>query len=855
MPYFYHPYAILLICAVGISAALGITVLKYRPTLGTLSFAVLMGAVCMWSFLSIFEVISYDLPIKQFSGNLKYLFIVTIPVAWFTFSLFYSNRARRLSPRHLALLIIVPALTVLVTATNGYHHLMFQSVEWHRGNNLIIPARHFGPWFWVHTIYSYGLLFIGFLFLARSTVDSQRIYRSQGVSLLIAALAPWLCNMFFLFTGDHSPRLDLTPFAFTISGLAVMWGIVRYRLLDIIPVARDIVIQNMNDGVIVLDSHQRILDLNPAAIELLGSQQPSLIGQPATGALPWWPHLPGTNGLNGTPVAPLNMELEHRNGQRHLHIALSNLIYNEKHLGYLVTLRDATAMKKAQDALRQSEERFKSLSENAPVIIFTLDGTGNITYVNPAWITILGHDRQALLGRQLSALLPEDQREAFGALVAGLIRGQSKIAESTIRFRNKDGEERIFDFSAAVNSDEEGRITGIIGFAKDITEEDHLKAQLFQAQKMEAIGTLAGGVAHDFNNLLMGMQANVSLLRLENESTEQSQEKLTRIEEQIQSGASLTRQLLGYARKGKYVVSAIDVHPLIQETLEVVQRTNKNIRVHYDLKAAPAVLEADRGQMELVFLNLFVNAVDAMPKGGDLTVTTNLVHHPDGAGVWPEKVEPGRYVEIKVTDTGVGMAPAIMERIFEPFFTTKEIGRGTGLGLASVYGVVKNHRGYIRVTSKVGHGTTFVLLFPPATTLTQKAAPAAAQAIVYPQGRYVLLVDDEAPILQYIGEMVHSLGFKVHLAGSGLEAIRLFKANHQEIDFVILDMIMPDTDGWQVFKALKATAPDVKVIIASGYGLSEQSQSILKHGPHIMLPKPFTRSELAEAIAKLLGAR
>ena len=618
--------------------------------------------------------------------------------------------------------------------------------------------------------------------------------------------------------------------------------------------ARDIVIQNMNDGVIVLDDHQRILDLNPAAGELVGSQQRSLIGQPAAGLLPWWPHLPDTNGLNGTPTTPLNMELEHRNGQRHLQITLSNLIYNEKHLGYLVTLRDVTAMKKAQDALRQSEERFKSLSENAPVIIFTLDGTGNITYVNPAWITILGHDRQDLLGRQFSALLSEDQREAFGAMVVGLIRGQSKIAESTIRFRKKDGEERIFDFSAAVNSDEEGRITGIIGFAKDITEEDRLKTQLFQAQKMEAIGTLAGGVAHDFNNLLMGMQANVSLLRLEDEATEQSHEKLTRIEEQIQSGASLTRQLLGYARKGKYVVSAIDVHPLIQETLEVVQRTNKNIRVHFDLKAAPAVLEADRGQMELVFLNLFVNAVDAMPKGGDLNVTTNLVHHPDGAGSWPEKVEPGRYIEIKVTDTGVGMAPAIMERIFEPFFTTKEIGRGTGLGLASVYGVVKNHRGYIRVTSKVDHGTTFVLLFPPATTLTQKAAP-AVEAIAYPQGRYVLLVDDEAPILQYIGEMVHSLGFKVHLAGSGLEAIRLFKAHHKEIDFVILDMIMPDTDGWQVFKALKATAPDVKVIIASGYGLSEQSQSILKQGPHIMLPKPFTRSELAEAIAKLLGAR
>ncbi len=854
MPYFYHPYAILLICAVAISAALGITVLKHRPTLGTLSFALLMGAVCMWAFLSIFEVISYDLPIKQFSGNLKYLFIVTIPVAWFTFSLYYANRVRRMKPEHLALLSIVPALTVLLTATNGLHHLMFQNIQWHRSNNLILPVRQFGFWFWVHTVYSYGLLFLGFLFLARSTVDSQRLYRSQGVSLLIAALAPWLCNMLFLFAGDGGgPRLDLTPFAFTISGLAVMWGIVRYRLLDIIPVARDIVIQNMNDGVIVLDVHQRILDLNPAAVELVGFQPP-LIGQPAAGVLPWWPNLPEHIGFNGPQTIPLNMELDHINDQRRLQISLSNMIYNEKLIGYLAIMRDVTGMKKAEEALRRSEARFKSLSENAPVIIFTLDSDGIITYLNPAWVSMLGHDRQDLIGRPFTSWLPEDQRGIFSELMMRLIRGQVRITESTVRFRKIDGEERIFDFSAAANSDEEGRITGIIGFAKDITEEDRLKTQLFQAQKMEAIGTLAGGVAHDFNNLLMGMQANVSLLRLENDTTNQSQEKLSRIEEQIQSGASLTRQLLGYARKGKYVVSAIDVHPLIQETLEVVKRTNKNIRMHCELKAAPAVLQADRGQMELVFLNLFVNAVDAMPKGGDLTVTTELVHHPDGAGLWSEKIEPGRYIEIKVTDTGVGMDAAIMERIFEPFFTTKEIGRGTGLGLASVYGVVKNHHGHIRVTSKVGQGATFVLLFPSATTIKEKAAP-AAEPIIYPQGRYVLLVDDEAPILQFIGELVHSLGFKVHLAGSGLEAIRLFKTHHKEIDFVVLDMIMPDTDGLQVFKALKATNPDVKVIIASGYGLSEQSQNILEQGPHIMLPKPFTRSELAEAITRLLGAR
>jgi PAS domain S-box-containing protein len=854
MPYFYHPYAILLTCAVAISAALGIAVLKNRPTLGTHSFAVLMGAVCMWAFLSIFEVISYDLPIKLFSGSFKYLFIVTVPVAWFTFSLYYSNRARRLSGRHLALLAIVPILTLLLIATNGYHHLVFRSITWHRGNNLLLPVRQFGIWFWVHTVYSYVLLFLGFLFLARSTIDSQRIYRSQGLSLLIAALAPWVCNMLFLFASDPSPRLDLTPFAFTISGLAVMWGIVRYRLLDIVPIARDIVIQNMNDGVIVMDNRQRILDLNPAAVELVGAQQATLIGQPAAQALAWWPQLPQPDAFNEANP-PLFMEMEHRTPQRHLQIAISHLVHKEKPIGHLVTLRDITGVKKTQDALRQSEERFKSLSENAPVIIFTLDDAGTITYVNPAWKAILGHERKDLIGRPFSALFTDEQRNTLDEMFGQLIRGQAKILENTIRFPKKNGEKGVFDLTAAVNSDDDGRITGIIGFAKDISEEERLQAQLFQSQKMEAIGTLAGGVAHDFNNLLMGMQANISLLRLENETIEQHQEKLKRIEEQIQCGASLTRQLLGYARKGKYVVSAIDVHPLIEETLQVVQRTNKNIRIHRTLNATPAILAADRGQIELVLLNLFVNAVDAMPKGGDLTVVTTLTEHPQSRTLWPERVEPGRYIEIKVTDTGVGMDSCTMERIFEPFFTTKEIGRGTGLGLASVYGVVKNHHGHIRVESCVGQGSTFVLLFPIAATANGQPVPTSTTpAAAYPLARHVLLVDDEAPILEYIGEMIYSLGFKVLLAGSGLEAIRLFKANHAVIDFVVLDMIMPDTDGRQVFQALKAVDPEVKVIIASGYGLSEQSQSILEQGPHIMLPKPFTRDELAEAIAKILGA-
>jgi two-component system, cell cycle sensor histidine kinase and response regulator CckA len=840
----------MLVAAVGISGALAIIVLRYRPTVGSQSFAVLMGSVALWAFLNLFEVIAQDLPTKQFAGHLKYLFIVTVPVAWFIFALFYSNRIRRLRFAHLALLSTIPVLTLVMTATNGFHHLMFQSVEWRRVHDITIPVRQFGPWFWVHTAYCYALLFLGFLFLARTCVDSQRIYRRQAISLLVAAMAPWLCNIFFL-SGSHAlPDLDLTPFAFTVSGLAIMWGILRYRLLDVGPIARDIVIQNMSDGILVMDKYHRILDVNPAAAELAGGQQATLIGRYVDQVIPWWPKPPVIKDLNETGF-PTVIEIEHEGRSRHLQMSASVLRNKDKPLGHLFILHDITEIRTTQEAMRRSEDRFKAISENAPVIILSTDESGTITYVNPFWQTILGHDRNEVIGRPFNRFIAEEPVGSTIDFFDHLMKGSARMAEGHLKFRHKNDCLRMFNFTASINSDGEGRITGIVCVARDVTEEERLKAQLFQSQKMEAIGTLAGGVAHDFNNLLMGMQANVSLLRLEFETHDAAQEKFKRIEDQIQCGASLTRQLLGYARKGKYVVAPIDIHQPIEEALKVIQRTNKSIRVQRLFGAAPSILEADQGQIELVLLNLFVNAADAMPKGGDLTVSTRLAEYRELVDQLPD-LKHGRYIEIKVTDTGVGMDQGTLERIFEPFFTTKEIGRGTGLGLASVYGVVKNHYGHIQVSSRIGVGTTFTLLFHAAP---QPAVPFGATqpdlAAATREG-HILLVDDEPQILEYVGEMIQSLGFIVLPADNGEEAVRMFEHNRQIISLVVLDMYMPGMDGKEVFQRLYAIDPDVKVIVASGYGRTEASQSILEKGCHVMLTKPFTRDELAQAITQLL---
>ena len=288
MPIMEQPYTLLLIIAAAISAALSITVLRYQPTLGTRSFAALTGSVALWALVAFFEVASRDPMTKLFSHGLKYVFVVAVPIAWLVFGLFYSNRLRKLQSRYLLLLSAIPAATLALIATNHYHHLVFQSTHWYQTQTYHLIFRSFGPWFWVHTVYCYILLVIGFVYLAKSLIDSPTPYRKQLTLLMIGGLTPWICNFLFIFDIWPLPYLDLTPFAFTVSGIAFMLGIVRYRLLDIVPVARNLVIHSLRDGVIVLDTSQRILDLNPAAADMLNRPPTELIGSAAESAISWW---------------------------------------------------------------------------------------------------------------------------------------------------------------------------------------------------------------------------------------------------------------------------------------------------------------------------------------------------------------------------------------------------------------------------------------------------------------------------------------------------------------------------------------------------------------------------------------
>jgi signal transduction histidine kinase len=376
-----------------------------------------------------------------------------------------------------------------------------------------------------------------------------------------------------------------------------------------------------------------------------------------------------------------------------------------------------------------------------------------------------------------------------------------------------------------------------------------LEAQFQHAQKMEALGTLASGIAHNFNNILMGIQGYASLMLMDIDSAHPHYKRLKGIEQQVQGGSNLTKQLLGYAREGRYEVKTINMNDIVKETSDTFAMTKKDISVHLALAEDLNLIKADQGQLRQTLLNLYVNAADAMPRGGDLFLKSLNVTDLDMKGK-PYTPKPGNYVLLAVTDTGTGMDNKTMERIFDPFFTTKGMSKGTGLGLASVYGIVKAHGGYIDVDSQKGHGTTFSIYLPAADIEGTKEKELATEVLKGKEG--ILLVDDEDVIIDVGHEILKTLGYEVHVARSGREAIDAYDANQDKIDMVILDMVMPDMGGGEAYDTLKRINPDIKVLLSSGYSLNGQAAEILRRGCDGFIQKPFNVTQLSQKLREIL---
>ncbi len=446
-------------------------------------------------------------------------------------------------------------------------------------------------------------------------------------------------------------------------------------------------------------------------------------------------------------------------------------------------------------------------------------------------------------------VIAPEAHDYISELIQARLKGKfMKFDRQVYRAIRKDGSTFRAEVSTSMVTFQDQ--TAIQGVLRDITEQESLQEQIQKAERMQAIGTLAGGIAHDFNNLLMGIQGRTSLMLMDTAESHQNHEQLKGIEDYVRRAANLTNQLLGFARGGKYQIVPVNLNDLIKQNAGMFGRTKKELSIHTKFQESIWTVEVDKSQLDQVLLNLYVNAWQAMPGGGQIYIQTKNCNL-DDSFVRPFYMKPGRYVEISVADTGVGMDNATRKRIFEPFFTTKEKERGTGLGLASAYGIIQNHDGIISAESEKGRGTTFTIYLPASEKVVSDVK-------ILPQDQVagdgtILLVDDEELILDVGRAILDKLGYRTLIAGSGKKALEIYRENQNVIALVILDMVMPEMDGRETYDRLKEINPQIKILLSSGYSVEKAARDILKGRTDGFIQKPFDVKVLSGKIMQTLN--
>ncbi len=511
----------------------------------------------------------------------------------------------------------------------------------------------------------------------------------------------------------------------------------------------------------------------------------------------------------------------------------------------VASLLDITERKKAEEEARRYSEEISDLYNNAPCGYHSLGPDGTFLQMNDTELRWLGYERDEIVGRKKWGEILTARSQALYRKSFAQLKSQGFTSNLEFELIRKDGTILPVLLNATAIRDEDGRFLTTRTTLFDITERRRQETQWSHIEKMEALGTLSGGIAHDFNNILMSIQGLASLMRFDLKPKHPHYENLQKIEAQVRTGANLTRQLLGFARGGKYEVRPTDVNGLVEKVAVMFGRTNKGIAISRRYQKDIWIVDADEGQIEQVLLNLFINAGHAMTDEGELYLTTENIVLTD-AEAKPHGVKKGRYVMFALTDTGIGMDDETLEHIFEPFFTTKDPGQGTGLGLASAYGIVRNHEGYITVVSERGKGSTFCVYLPASAQAKDEEEQWPEQILT---GREtILLVDDEELNIAIMKDILEKLGYNIITAGGGQEATAIFMEKSKEIDLVIMDMIMPGMGGVKTFDCLQEIDPNVKVIICSGYSMDGDAQKLLDKGCLSFLQKPFQVPELSRKI-------
>jgi PAS domain S-box-containing protein len=605
------------------------------------------------------------------------------------------------------------------------------------------------------------------------------------------------------------------------------------------------------DPLVTIDADGKITDVNIATEkitghargELIGTEFPDYFTEPERARSGY--QLAFQNGS----VRDYPLEIRRRDGD------VAQVLYNAsvyrnnagEPIGVFAAARDITERKRAEEALL----KLSIAVEQSPVSIVITDTNGTIEFVNPKFTQLTGYENNEILGRNPRFLKsgetpPETYRKLWGDISSG------KVWQGVFHNRKKNGEIFLEFATIAPVKNPQGVITNYIAIKEDITERRSLESQLRQSQKMEAIGTLAGGVAHDFNNILTAIIGFSSLLEIKMAKDDPLQHNVVQILAAADRAAKLTRSLLAFSRNQQIEAKVVDLNDIVVGLEKMLHRL---IREDIDLKLVPAgeplSVLVDAGQIEQVLINLVTNARDAMPDGGSLSIAIGRTALDEAFRSSHGYGDPGEYALLVVADNGAGMEEGIRSRVFDPFFTTKEVGKGTGLGLSVCYGIVKQHGGYINCYSEPGSGTTFRIYLPLVPGETSADEPLAA---VHPSGgtETILLAEDDPTVRTLTVHILREFGYRVIEACDGEEAVELFRGDPTGINLCLFDVIMPKKRGWEAFEAIRDLRPDARVLFMSGYQANFDRLNDLTECGAGFITKPVVPRELLRRVRELL---
>ena len=612
-----------------------------------------------------------------------------------------------------------------------------------------------------------------------------------------------------------------------------------------------------SDGIFITDLSWRCVDVNQRACDMLGYDHDELLSM-APRDLVLSEDLVG--GVLKAEALQSGATLVHERRLRCRDGSFIDVEVSAKRIGgahIQAIVRDITERKRTEARLRASEERFRDLYNKTPAIMHSVDLNDLMVSVSDAWLARFGYTREEVLGHSSVDFMTPEARERMLAERLPQFYGSGLSKDMPCQFVARSGEVVDVLLSGVVQRDDQGNATGLMVVLSDVTArhtaEDALKRsqeQLLHAQKMEAIGRLAGGMAHDFNNLLTAVIGFAENLKHDAPPGHRTRANIDSILRVADRGANLTRQLLVFSRKQVIAPTQLNLSSVVADLAPMLRRLiGEDIELATGDLLPEAPVKADQNQIGQVLMNLSVNARDAMPKGGRLSISTRS----RSIDLQSDGIAAGNYIELTVQDTGMGMSEEVKSHLFEPFFTTKAAGTGTGLGLSIIYGIIKQSHGYVQVASAPGQGTTFVIILPyhrGVTTATISHTPSRGVTI---GAETILLVEDEEEIRNLLREMLEERGYQVIPATSGDDALRIYQERKPVINLLLTDVVMPRMGGRELAEQLRMRQPDIKVLFMSGYtGAATDLETL--HSPDLaFLPKPFTQGDLLRKIRAMFA--